>query len=141
VSKVVSVRLKDDQVERLARVARRFGRTVSETAAQLLDEALRQGEFAFIEFRDSAVGRQAYLKGTRLAVWQVTALARHVDGDPKQTAEHLEIPAIQVQAALAYAAAYPAEINAAIADAAVDPDALARLIPNIEVVAVDATAP
>ena len=47
-SKVVSVRLRDDQVERLARAARRFGQTVSETAAQLLEEALRQGEFAFV---------------------------------------------------------------------------------------------
>ena len=140
-SKVVSVRLKDDQVERLARVARRYGRTVSETAAQLLDEALRQGEFAFVEFRDSVVGRQAYLKGSRLAVWQVAALSRRFDGDPKRTAEHLEIPSIQVKAALAYTAAYPAEIDAAIADSAVDVDALTRLVPNLEVIAVDATAP
>ncbi len=77
-SKVLSLRLKDDQIERLARAARRLGRTPSETAALLLEESLREREFTFIEFRDSPVGRQAYLKGTRLAVWQVTALAERL---------------------------------------------------------------
>jgi len=62
-------------------------------------------------------------------------------GDTTRTAAYLEIPSIQVNAALAYAAAYPAEIDAAIADSAVDLDTLTRLVPNLEVVAVDAAAP
>ena len=68
-SRVMSLRLQDSQIERLNRAARSSGRTASETAAILLEEALRQREFAFIEFRDSPVGRQAYLQGTRLAAW------------------------------------------------------------------------
>ena len=141
VSKVVSLRLKDDQVERLERAARWLGRTPSEAAALLLEESLRQREFAFVEFRDSPVGRQAYLKGTRLAVWQVVSLARSFDDDATRTAAHLEIPAVAVRAALAYAAAYPAEIEAAVADNARAAADLVRLIPDLEAVVVDAAAP
>ena len=140
-SKVVSLRLKDDQVERLERAARRLGRTPSEAAAILLEESLRQREFAFVEFRDSPVGRQAYLKGTRLAVWQVVPLARSFGGDVARTAAYLEIPKVAVQAALAYAAAYPAEVEAAIADNAHAAADLSRLIPTLEAVVVDAAAP
>jgi uncharacterized protein (DUF433 family) len=141
VSKVVSLRLKDEQVERLQRAARRLGRTPSEAAALLLEEALRQRELPFIEFRDSPIGRQAYLQGTRLAVWQVVALARDYGDDVARTAAHLEIPRLQVAAALRSAEAYPAEIEAAIADNASAAADLARLIPGLEVVAVGAAAP
>ncbi len=140
-SKVVSLRLKDDQVARLERAARRFGRTPSEAAALLLEEALRQREFAFVEFRDSPAGRQAYLQSTRLSVWQVASLARSFGGDAARTAAHLEVPAITVAAALAYAAAYPDEIDAAIADNDRPVADLIRLVPNLEIVGVDAAAP
>ena len=138
-SKVVSLRLKDDQVRRLAKAARRLGRTPSETAAVLLEEALRQAEFAFIEFRDSAVGRQAYIKGSRLAVWQIAALARSFGDDPERIAAHLEVPETWIRAAFTYASAYPDEIGGAIADNEHDITALRRLIPSLEVV--DAPAP
>ena len=140
-SKVISLRLKDDQMQRLERAARRLGRTPSEAAALLLEESLRQREFAFIEFRDSPVGRQAYLQGTRLTVWQVVSLARIYGGDVAQTAAHLELPAVYITAALRYATAYPAEIDAAIADNACTPADLTQLIPNLEVIEVDAAAP
>ncbi|MGH2585550.1 MAG: transcriptional regulator [Dehalococcoidia bacterium] len=135
----MSLRLKDDQMERLRRTARRLGRKPSETAALLLEEALRQSEFALIEFRDSPAGRQAYLRGTRLTVWQVTKLVRAFSGDADQTAAHLEVPATLVRAARAYAAAYPEEIEAAIEDADRSLEELQRLIPNLTVVEVHAT--
>ena len=69
-----------------------------------------------MELRDSAVGRQAYLVGRRLAVWQVVALTRDFGGDAERTAAHLELPKVFVAAALAYARAYPEEVEAAIAD-------------------------
>ncbi|MCC7371280.1 MAG: transcriptional regulator [Chloroflexi bacterium] len=137
-SKVVSLRLRDEQVERLRRAARRFGRTPSEAAAILLEEALRQAEFALIEFRDSPAGRQAYLKGSRLAVWQIVSFLRAVEGDQARTASSLETPMSWVQAAVAYASAYPDEIDAAILDNAPDPARLSRLIPGLEIVTVDA---
>jgi hypothetical protein len=75
-SKVMSLRLKDEQVTRLQQAARSLGRSPSQAAVLLLEEALRARDFAFVEFRDSAFGRQAFLQGTRLAVWQVVATWR-----------------------------------------------------------------
>src|SRR5579859_967737 len=140
-SKVISLRLKDSQVERLERAARRFGRTASETAALLLEEALRQRAFASIEFRDSPVGRQAYLKGTRLAAWHVAWLAPSFGADAERLAAHLELPPVVVAAALAYTAAYPEDIEAAVADQGCAAEDLPRLIPNMHAVQVDAAAP
>jgi uncharacterized protein (DUF433 family) len=141
VSSVVSLRLKDEQIVRLRRAARRLGRSPSAAAAILLDESLRQSEFPFIEFRDSPVGRQAYLQGTRLAVWHVAALARELGGSASRTATYLEIPEAQVAAVLAYASAYRDEIEAAIADNEWAAQHALPLTPGFEVVAVDATAP
>ncbi len=138
-SKVISLRLKDRPMESLQRVARRMGRTPTEAAATLLDEILRQSEFAFIEFRDSPAGRQAYLQGTRLKVWQIASIARDYDGDVAQTAAHLALPAMQVAAALNYAKAFPDEIEAAIRDNECSETDLERLIPNLTVVGIDAT--
>ena len=54
-STVISLRVSKDQVVRLRRKARRLGRSPSETGALLLEEGLRRDEFAFIDFRESAV--------------------------------------------------------------------------------------
>jgi len=130
-SQVVSMRLKQGQMERLRRVARRLGLTPSETSARLVEEALRRGEFAFIDFRDSAVGRQAYLQGSSLAVWEVVMVAQCYDLDPERTAAHLRWPGVRVRAALNYARAFPEEIDAAIRDNdAVDFEALSRMLPQ-----------
>ena len=137
-SRVVSLRLKDDQMERLERAARRWGRTPSEVAAALLEEALRLRDFAFIEFRDSPIGRQAYLQGTRLAVWQVVWLARTFDGEASRVAEHLEMPLVRIKAALTYSAAYPSEIDLAISDNAEAAGRLPQLLPQLEIVDVGA---
>jgi len=116
-SAVVSLRVPQEQVARLHRKARQLGRTPSETGALLLDEGLRREEFAFIDFRDSAIGRQAYVQGSRLAVWQVVTVVRSFAGDLRKAGAHLEWPAVKVQAGLNYAEAYPGEIDMAIQDA------------------------
>ncbi len=136
-SKVISLRLKESQVESLARAARRMNRTPSETAAILLSEALLQRDFPFIEFRDSPVGRQAYLQGTRLAIWQIVSIARDYNGDLAKTAEHLNRPQAQIAAAMKYAAAFPEEIDAAIRDNEWAAANIEQIVPNVEVVKVD----
>ena len=130
-STVVSLRLKDAQMDRLQRAAPRLGHTPSEAAALLLEEALRQREFAFIAFRDSPVGRQPYLQGTCLPVWQVVWLARSFDGDPARTAAYLEIPVAQVAAALRYAEVYSEEVEAALGDSARAREELVNRIPTL----------
>lgn len=131
-SHVISLRLRDEQMERMRRVARRMNKSASETAATLLEEALRASEFAFIVFHDSPVGRQAYIQGSGLAVWEVVKLARAYGGDATRAAEALGWPEVKVRAALNYAAAYPDEIEAAIADSQPTYATLAALLPALE---------
>src|SRR6476659_3077347 len=115
-SHVVSMRLKEGQMERLRRVARRLGLTPSEAGARLLEEALRRGEFAFIDFRDSAVGRQPYLQGSSLAVWEVVMVAQYYELDPHRTAYHVRWPVVRVRAALNYARAFLDEFDGDLRD-------------------------
>lgn len=130
-SEVVSLRLPDEQAKRLKRQARRMGRTASETGRILLEEALRQIEFAHIEFRDSAAGRQAFIKGRRVQVWMVMTIASRYGNDVKKTAAHLQMPGEWVQAAFHYAAAFPDEIRDAIEDNdVVTPEKLERMLPG-----------
>jgi hypothetical protein len=132
-SAVVSLRVSEEQAERLQRKARQLGRSPSETGAILLDESLRRDEFAFVDFRDSPVGRQAYIQGSRLAVWQVVTLARSYSGDVKKTAEHLAWPLVKVQSGLSYAKAFPEEIENAIRDyKALDLGKVSRMLPQAE---------
>ena len=115
-AKAMTIELPDDQVERLQRLARRLGRTQEEAGARLIDEALRVAEFPFITFRDSAVGRQAYIQGAGLTVWEVMMLLRERGDNVQETADYLDWPTVRVQAAANYATAFPDEIDAALAD-------------------------
>lgn len=133
-SRVLSLRLQESQWERLGRLARRHGRSPGEIGARLIEEGLRAAEFAGIGFRDSLAGRQACVLGTSLAVWEVALVARAYAGDAARTATHLAWPEARVRAALQYAAAFPDEIEAAIADnAAYTSTAVARLLPQLDV--------
>lgn len=136
---VLSLRLPAERAESLKRLARRFDRSTSETASRLLDEGLRREDFAMIEFRDSPVGRQAYVEGTRVAVWQVVNLQQAYAGDIGKTAKHLTWPVSKVRAALNYAAAFPEETQSAIEDGkAHDFTRLSRLVPALERIEVPA---
>jgi hypothetical protein len=132
-STVISLRLPPKSTERLKRMALRHGWTASDTSARLVEEGLRRAEFALIDFRDSPVGRQAYLQGSTLAVWEVAMLARDYKGDVAAIAGHLEWPETRVAAALNYAEAFPQEIDTALAenDSVTFAD-LKRVLPNIE---------
>ena len=130
---VVSVRLDPGEVEKLKQLARRVGRTPSEIGADLLSESIRRADFAFIEFRDSAAGRQAYIQGTRLAVWQAITMLRSCDGNVVKAAAHLRWPEAKMHAAIAYTKAFPSEIEEAIKEnESVDFEQLSRLLPGIQ---------
>jgi hypothetical protein len=133
-SSVVSLRLPKASEMRLRSVARRHGWTASEAGARLVEEGLRRQEFAFLDFRDSPVGRQACLQGSTLAVWEVRLLLDDYGQNAAAVAKHLQWPLEKVQAAAAYAAAFPEEIAAAVADNQASPAVLARLMPQLQVV-------
>jgi len=130
-STVISMRLPEESGHRLRRLASRHGWTPSDASARLVEEGLRRSEFAFIDFRDSVVGRQACLQGSTLAVWEVVALLRSYAGKTVAVANHLRWPEAKVQAALNYAEAFPEEIEQAISENAdVDFTALKRMLPQ-----------
>jgi len=130
-SMVISMRLPADSGKRLKRMANRHGWTPSDASARLVEEGLRRAEFGFIDFRDSAAGRQACLQGSTLAVWEVMLLVRSYKNDVSAVAEHLKWPEGKVQAAINYAEAFPEEINAAMAEnETTDFETLKRMLPQ-----------
>jgi hypothetical protein len=130
-SVVISMRLPVESGNRLKRMAIRHGWTASDASARLVEEGLRRAEFAFIDFRDSAIGRQAYIQGSTLAVWEVLLLADSYKGRVASVARHLNWPEAKVQAAINYAMAFHDEIEAALTEnASVDFEGLKRMLPQ-----------
>jgi hypothetical protein len=132
-SVVISMRLPEESGKRLKRMATRHGWTPSDASARLVEEGLRRSEFAFIDFRDSPAGRQAYLQGSTLAVWEIVLLIRSHKSDISATAGHLRWPEAKVRAALNYAETFPDEIEEAIAEnRATGFEQLKRMLPQAE---------
>jgi hypothetical protein len=130
-STVLSMRLSLESCTRLKRMANRHGWTLSDASARLVEEGLRRSEFAFIDFRDSSAGRQAYLQGSTLAVWQIMLLVRAYKGNVAAVAKHLRWPEAKVRAAVNYTEVFPREIEAATSENnAVDFEALKRMLPQ-----------
>lgn len=130
-SMVLSMRLSVESGKRLKRIANRHGWTPSDASARLVEEGLRRSEFAFLDFRDSAAGRQAYMQGSTLAVWEVMFLLRSYDGNVAAVAKHLRWPEAKVRAAVNYAGTFPEEINEATAENdSADFETLQRMLPQ-----------
>lgn len=128
---VVSMRLPVESGKRLKRIANRHGWTASDASARLVEEGLRRSEFAFIDFRDSPAGRQAYVQGSTLAVWEVLLLVRGYRGSLPAVAKHLRWPEAKVRAAVHYAEAFPEEIQDAISENdTTDFEKLKRMLPQ-----------
>jgi hypothetical protein len=128
---VISMRLSAESGNRLRRMANRHGWTPSDASARLVEEGLRRSEFAYIDFRDSGAGRQAYIQGSTLAVWEVLLLVQSYRADISAVARHLKWPEAKVQAAVNYANTFPEEIEGALAEnAATDFEALKRMLPQ-----------
>jgi len=133
-STVISLRLPPKSTERLRRMALRHGWTASDTSARLVEEGLRRADFALIDFRDSPLGRQAYIQGSTLAVWEVVQLIRCYNEDIAAVAAHLEWPLVRVRAALNYSEAFSNEINEAIRESeSFTFEDLKRMLPQVEI--------
>jgi hypothetical protein len=112
----VSVRLDDALAERLRVRARAAGESLSDRLRRYAEEGARRDEHPMITFRDGPTGRRAGLIGGP-DVWEV---AMWIDdfGPVKDPAAKLAAEGIvtraQIDAALAYRATYPEEIQARI---------------------------
>src|SRR5258708_36080436 len=106
----VQVAVEDhDFVTKQARAART---SKSDLVARYVIEKSLETEFPGISVRDSLSGREAYLTGHRVAVWEVLAVHDETKSVEK-TAAHFGWPRVLVTRALAYAKAFPEEISGA----------------------------
>jgi hypothetical protein len=128
VSKVVGIRLAGHRYADLQRAARAAGRSPGEIAGRLVEEGLRQRDFPGIDFRDTPIGRQAFVAGTRLGIWQLALVAPQYADDVEAIATALGTAPGLVATALAYAATYRDEITAAIDDSAALNQQVAALV-------------
>ena len=112
----VSVRLDDRLAERLRVRARAAGETLSDRLRRYADEGARRDEHPMITFRDGPTGRRAGLIAGP-DVWEVALwlddLGSVVDPAAELASDGV-VTRPQIDAALAYRAAYPDEIQARI---------------------------
>lgn len=112
----VSVRLDDRLAERLRLRARAAGESLSDRLRRYAEEGARRDEHPMITFRDGPTGRRAGLIGGP-DVWEV---AMWIDdlGPVRDSAVELAADGVltraQIDAVVAYRAAYPEEIQSRI---------------------------
>ena len=111
----VSVRLDDRLAERLRLRARAAGESVSDRLRRYVEEGARRDEHPQITFRDGPTGRRAGLI-TGPDVWEIAMWIDDLGSgaDPAELAVDGVVTHAQIEAALAYRAAYPDEIQARI---------------------------
>src|SRR5919201_6039419 len=89
--------------ERLVTKQARAARTSkSDLVARYVIEKSLETEFPGISFRTTLSGREAYLTGRRVAVWEVLDVYNELKSVQK-TADHFRWPQVLVKRALAYA--------------------------------------
>ena len=108
----VSGRVPARYVRLVMKQARAARTSKSDLVARYVIEKALETEFPGISFRDSLSGREAYLTGHRVAVWEVAA-AHDETKSVEKTASHFRWPRVLVRRALAYAKAFPDEIDRA----------------------------
>jgi uncharacterized protein (DUF433 family) len=97
--------------ERLvARQARGAKTSKSDLVARYVIEKSLETEFPGISFRDSLSGREAYITGRRVAVWEVVAVYQETNS-MRKTAQHFGWPLVLVKRAMAYAKASSEEVQ------------------------------
>jgi uncharacterized protein (DUF433 family) len=113
----VSLRIPEEAREVIVEAARRTGRDFSSVANEMLLEAVRMRRIPGILFADGPTGRRARVAGTGLDVFEVVRAFREVDQSWDRLRAAFDwISETQLRAALAYAEAYPEEIDQRLRD-------------------------
>ena len=107
---VQSCRIEPEHAALLAKQAKRRHLEVSTLSSLYLKEKALEEEYPGIGFRDAVGGREAYVLGHRVAVWEVEGVYRET-GSTAKTADYFRWPAARVRCALAYAEAFAEEIR------------------------------
>lgn len=111
-----SLRIPEELVRAIDDLAEATDKDFSTVANELLAEGIKMQRCPGIVFADGPAGRRARLAGTGLEVWEVIATYRSVERKPDRLKQAYPwLSDAQLRAALGYAAAYPKEIDQAIA--------------------------
>jgi hypothetical protein len=112
----VSVRLDNRLVERLRLRARAAGESLSDRLRRYAEEGARRDDHPLITFRDGPTGRRAGLIGGP-DVWEIAMWIDDlgpVEDPAAELAADGAVARVHIDAALAYRAAYPDEIQARV---------------------------
>jgi Ribbon-helix-helix protein, copG family len=130
----ISARVPPATAELLRHRAAEEERTVSDLVSRAVDEYLRSARFPGVVFVTGGSGRRKARLLNGMDVWEIVFTARRYENDADATASYLGVPVSDVRLALAYYAAYPAEIDAILRrldEADADP---LRLHPGVRLV-------
>jgi len=111
--------------------ARRYGKSWSAQAEDLLAEAVRMRRAPGIVFADGPAGRRAVVAGTGIDVWEVVATWRATGEDVERLqANYPWLNEVALRAALSYYELYPEEIDERLArETAWTPERVRRELP------------
>src|SRR4051812_30422635 len=107
----LGVRLPTRTCQMIRQISASGGRTPSDLLAEYAEEIARKHQFCYLEFRDTPLGRMAYIEGTRTAVWLICDLVDQNEGNILKTATLHGWSETRVRAAMNYGGAYPEEIE------------------------------
>ncbi len=108
----VSLRIPEEVRELIKERMKESGRDFSSIANEMLMESARMRRIPGISFIDSASGRTAAIAGTGIKVWLLVQAYRDMDSSWERLREAFHwLTEHQLRAALAYAEAYPDEIE------------------------------
>ena len=132
-----SIRLSLPTDEFVANEARPTRRSKSAIVEALTEEAARTRRFPGIGFRGSDANRRAWLIGSGLDVWEIVEAYRDFGSLERMVAD-TDLSERQLRLAVAYAEAYPDEIEEALAENRRPVEELRRLYPFLRFVQVAA---
>lgn len=107
----MSFRFQPSTIDHLKQRSRQARSAQTELVERYISEGLRQDEHPAIYFREAAAGRRPALIGTRLDVAEAITTIRQNNSSLEETAEYLEIPVEQLEAAARYYADYKEEVD------------------------------
>jgi len=107
-----SLRIPQEILEEIEKIAHKSSSDFSSIAKDLLTEAIKMRRCPGIVFADGVSGRRARIAGTGLEVWEIIATYKGVNENFKrlQRAYHW-LTEQQARAAIGYYTTYPEEIN------------------------------
>jgi hypothetical protein len=107
---VQSCRIDKNNAALLSRQAKRRHLEVSTLSSLYLKEKALEEEYPGVGFRDSIGGREAYVLGHRVAIWEVLEVFGELKAVAK-TAQHFRWPPALVRSVLAFAKEFDAEVQ------------------------------